>query len=396
MGSPLRRETVSRRIVIALMCVLAFAAFVQLGLFAGMGREHLVVFIEALVCSTALSVVPIAVLRFLDRRERESAWLLAAAFLWGGLIATGLALPFNMAFFRLVDIWLAYHPLLGEMLGPEAPSLIAAPLSAPIVEEIAKAAGVILLFSLLRAEFDNARDGLVYGALIGAGFNWFEASLYVMQDYASHGEGSFGAQLGGRYALFGLGGHVLFTALFGAFLGFAMQTRRRWLKVISPVIGLALAIAAHMLNNALPLFAALAGARGEEAGPSPELGFSEAFLVGSLTQLVIFLPFLILLLVVLWRSGDWERRVIREELASEVGRTISREEYHAILRDRMLRTRLIDRMHPKESAALVNAQHELAFRKRRVRNEGGDPENDPLVGAWRDDIRHLRHAIPVK
>lgn len=382
--------------MIALVCVLAFAAFVQLGLVVGMGREHLNIFVEALACSTALSIVPIAVLRFLDRRERETGWLMAAAFLWGGLIATGLALPFNMAFFRLVDIWLAYHPLVGEMLGPEAPSLIAAPLSAPIVEELAKAAGVLLLFWLLRAEFDNARDGLVYGALVGAGFNWFEASLYVMQDYTSHGPGSFGAQLGGRYALFGLGGHVLFTALFGAFLGFAMQTRRRWLKVISPAIGLALAVAAHMLNNALPLFAALTGERGEEAGPYPELSFSEAFLVGSLTQLVIFLPFLILLLVILWRSGDWERRVTREELASEVGRTISRDEYHAILRDHMLRTRLIDRTHPKESAALVNAQHELAFRKRRVRNEGGDPENDPLVGAWRDDIRHLRHAIPVK
>src|SRR4051794_7530233 len=73
MGSPLRRETVSRRIAIALMCVLAFAVFVQLGLFAGMARERLIVFIEALVSSTALSIVPIAVLRSLDRRERESA-----------------------------------------------------------------------------------------------------------------------------------------------------------------------------------------------------------------------------------------------------------------------------------------------------------------------------------
>ena len=375
--------------------MLALAAFVQLGLFVGMGREHLIVFIEALAYSTALSIVPIAVFWFLDRRERETGWLLAAAFLWGGLIATGLALPFNMAFFHLVDVWLAYHPIAGEMLGPDASSLIAAPLSAPIVEELAKGAGVLLLFWLLRAEFDNARDGVVYGGLIGAGFNWFEASLYVMQDYELHGQGSFGAQLGGRYALFGLGGHVLFTALFGAFLGFAMQTRRRWLKVISPVVGLALAVFAHMINNALPLFAALTGSGREEAGPYPELGFSEAFLVGSLTQLVIFVPFLMLLLIVLWRSGDWERRVIREELASEVGRTISREEYRAILQDRMLRTRRIDRIHPKESAALVNAQHELAFRKRRVRNEGGDPEGDPLVGAWREDIRHLRHAVSL-
>ena len=46
----------------------------------------------------------------------------------------------------------------------------------------------------------------------------------------------------------------------------------------------------------------------------------------------------------------------------------------------------------RASAALVNAQHELAFRKRRVRDEGGDPEQDSLVAGWREDIRRLRTA----
>ena len=82
--------------------------------------------------------------------------------------------------------------------------------------------------------------------------------------------------------------------------------------------------------------------------------------------------------------------MIRQELAEEIGRTVSRDEYQAILGDRMLRTRRIDRMHPRASAALVNAQHELAFRKRRVRDEGGDPERDSLVAGWREDIQRLR------
>ena len=85
--------------------------------------------------------------------------------------------------------------------------------------------------------------------------------------------------------------------------------------------------------------------------------------------------------------------MIREELAGEVGRTISSEEYDDIVGDRMLRTRRIDHLQPGASAALVNAQHELAFRKHRVRNAGGDPERDALVGGWRDDIRHLRRAV---
>ena len=59
-----------------------------------------------------------------------------------------------------------------EILGPDAAAMLSAPISAPIVEEIAKALGVTLIFRLLRAEFDNMRDGIVYGALVGLGFNW--------------------------------------------------------------------------------------------------------------------------------------------------------------------------------------------------------------------------------
>src|SRR5215813_3892613 len=124
---------------------------------------------------------------------------------------------------------------------------VAAPISAPIVEEIAKALGVVLIFWLLRAEFDNMRDGIVYGGLVGLGFNWFEAALYVAQGYAEFGTPPYGAELGARYALFGLGGHALFTGMFGAFLGLSLQTRRMWLRYLAPLIGLLLAIVAHML-----------------------------------------------------------------------------------------------------------------------------------------------------
>jgi hypothetical protein len=285
--------------------------------------------------------------------------------------------------------------VVAQTLGPEAKEMISAPISAPIVEELTKALGVVLLFWLLRAEFDNMRDGFVYGALVGVGFTWFEAALYVAQGYAEFGDPPWGMQLGWRYALFGFGGHAMFTGIFGAFLGVAMQTRRPWLKVLAPLFGLLVAVAAHFVNNALPLFFAIAAASRGEPPPQaseapPELGFVDAFLIGSLVELTIFLPFVVIMAVALWRSGVWERRVIREELAEEVGREVSREEYQRIAADRMFRTRRIDRLHPRESAALVNAQHELAFRKRRVRDAGRDPERDPLVAGWRAEIARLR------
>jgi protease PrsW len=86
--------------------------------------------------------------------------------------------------------------------------------------------------------------------------------------------------------------------------------------------------------------------------------------------------------------------VIREELAEEVGRAVSPGEYQEIVDDRMLRTRRIDRMQRRASAALVNAQHELAFRKRRMRDEGKDPELDGLVAGWRNEIQRLRASVP--
>ena len=151
----------------------------QSGALAGMGPDVAGVFFRALALSTLLSCVPLSVLWFLDRREREAPLFFLAAFLWGACIATAIVVPFNTAFHDLVDRWIALNPIVAEILGPDATILIAAPLAAPITEEVAKAAGVVLIFWLLHDEFDNMRDGFVYGALIGVGFNWFEAALYV-------------------------------------------------------------------------------------------------------------------------------------------------------------------------------------------------------------------------
>jgi protease PrsW len=193
----------------------------------------------------------------------------------------------------------------------------------------------------------------------------------------------------------------MFTGLFGLFLGIAVQTQRRWLRVLAPLVGLMLAIVAHMLNNALPLFDALAAAaHGQPLGGEPraygeqlpDMGFVEAFLSGTLIDLTVFAPFALLVALALWRSGVWERRVIREELASEIGRSVTPREYESIMADGILRTRRIDQLHPTRSAALVNAQHELAFRKRRVKDRGDDPEQDALVAGWRQDVQRLRRA----
>src|SRR5688572_30530422 len=187
LNSRLRRPRVAAVVCAALALVVIAVALVFLDFFSGLRPDIAVVFFAALAGSTTMSIVPLAVLWFLDRRERETPWLFAVAFLWGAFIATGLALPLNSAILHAAAAWVARNPLVGEALGPDAALMIGAPIAGPIVEEVTKGLGLIALFALLRAEFDNMRDGFVYGALIGLGFTWFEAPLYVAQAYAQFG-----------------------------------------------------------------------------------------------------------------------------------------------------------------------------------------------------------------
>jgi RsiW-degrading membrane proteinase PrsW (M82 family) len=398
LASPLRHPRVARRTTIGLGALLAVAALIICAAVGGLGSEATRVFLNALALSSALSLLPIAILWYLDRRERETPWLFAAAFLWGGLIATAFALPFNTAAIMAVAGWLEQNAALKEMLGPEAALMIGAPLAAPVVEETLKGLGIVLLFWLARGEFDNVRDGFIYGALVGAGFNWFESALYVQQNFAQFGAAPYGFQLGMRYAWLGLAGHALFSGVFGASLGLARLGPKRWLHYLAPVAGFLLAVLGHAWNNALPLLMALASAQAGEAPPTeaqapPQLGLLEAMTSASISNLIIFLPFALLLAWILRRSGRWEREVIREELAAEVGRSVTPEEFAAVGRDAAFRTRRIDARDRAASAALVNAQNELAFRKRRLRDRGFDPEQDAVVARRRDEIASLRERL---
>jgi RsiW-degrading membrane proteinase PrsW (M82 family) len=396
-GSPLRQRRFAAAAAVALLVVVVFAALMTLRVFTRATPDVLQVFLLGIAAAAVASMFPVTILWFLDRRERESRWLFLVAFLWGALIATGLALPLNNSILRATEGWVQANPGVAEYLGPDAALMIGAPIAGPLVEEVTKGLGVLALFLLLRAEFDNVRDGFIYGALVGAGFNCLEAPLYVAQGYAEWGVAPWGLQFGGRFALFGLAGHALYTGVFGAFLGLARQTRHVWLKVLAPLLGLALAIAAHAFNNVLGLLVTIAlreaGEPLPEPSPPPDISFVEGWVQRSVLDLILFFPMLLIAVILIWRSGVWERRTIREELAAEVGGAVTPEEYAQVQRDGIIRTRRVARAQRRHSAAIVNAQNELAFRKWRVRAEGGDPEADPLVRGWRARIGALRAGV---
>src|SRR5260370_36798394 len=95
-------------------------------------------------------------------------------------------------------------------------------LNAGITEETFKGIGLLLLFIILRDEFDNVNDGIVYGALIGAGFAMVENFNY----FALHSRNSLFYLIVG-WIILGCLGHSTFIACFGAALGYIRHTRVR-------------------------------------------------------------------------------------------------------------------------------------------------------------------------
>ena len=272
-GSPLKQPRVAKVTILVLAVLLIISVFQILPILAKLDADATRIFFEALLWAMLLSIVPLAILWFLDRREPESPWLYAIAVLWGGLMATGLALPLNLGIFNLVDAYLQVHPDLQAALGENAMLTLGAPIAGPLDEEITKGLGVLLLFWLLKSEFDNVRDGFIYGALVGIGFNLFESALYVAQSSMTWGFVPWGAQLGLRHSMFGFGGHALFTGIFGLFLGLSRQTTRPWLHYAAPIIGWLLGYTAHFLYNVQGLLSALSSGGTPVALPTEDVNF---------------------------------------------------------------------------------------------------------------------------
>lgn len=398
-GSRLAR---GRWVVVAMIvvAVLGQAALDALGSsFGSRSPGELAVYIGALLAATVLTLPALAVVLWLDRRERESPWLYAFALAWGMLGAAGLSLLLNSAALQEV-----YETLVegagGAAAGVEDEAVfLVAVFFGPPVEEAAKGIALLLLAFFLRGQFFTVRDGIVFGLLVGLGFNLLEAPFYVMNGYADTGNAPWGPQLVARFVFFGLNGHAIYTALFGAGVGYAIQ-HGGVRGVLGAVGGAIAAVVAHMLNNAL--MGVVLGSTLAALGYPPEGDDVAAYLASiplpaywvavAVSTVAIQWWAYLLLAAVAWRSGTYERRIIREQLASEIGRAITVEEYRELEREPRHGLRQIPGLEGTASRDLVTAQNKLAVSRARAVGRGRDPMTDPLVVAWRSEIDELRAA----
>src|SRR5688500_6945091 len=250
----------------------------------------------------AMIPVPLYVVLVLwiDRYEGEPLWMLSTAFFWGALVAAFFAFLLNTIFGLTVSV-LAQNASAGEAS--------TAVISAPIVEEIGKSFILFIFFFAKKDEFDGVVDGIVYASMVGLGFAMTENILYYGNAAAESG-GVLTATVivRGFFAPFS---HPLFTSLAGIGLGLSRQSHNIAVKLVTPIVGLLMAIFMHSIWNA-----------------SAVLGGGFAFF---LIYVVVMVPAFLIVLVVIAVSLRREGQVVRRFLVSDIERGLfTRTEYEQL------------------------------------------------------------------
>jgi protease PrsW len=236
------------KIIFAIFAIM-IAFLLGLIVLALIGSETgLVELIIGMVCATLPVPVYVMLLLWLDRYEAEPLWMLATAFFWGALVAVFIALVINTVAGAFAEA-ATRSSQIGQNFG--------AVISAPIVEESAKALILLLLFLFKKDEFDGIVDGVVYAGMVGLGFAMTENILYYGRAVgAGPGALTFIFILRGMAAPFS---HPLFTSMTGIGLGWSRQSNNGFVKLVMPVLGFMLAILLHATWNGLATYGGAVG-----------------------------------------------------------------------------------------------------------------------------------------
>ncbi|WP_327736176.1 PrsW family intramembrane metalloprotease [Streptomyces nojiriensis] len=126
---------------------------------------------------------------------------------------------------------------------------------APVVEESAKAAALLLVFTFRRRHFSGPADGFVVAGFTATGFAFTENILYLGNAFVEDLADRSGVLESVTVATFFVRivlspfAHPLFTVLTGLGFGVAAVSARRSRRILPPLLGLALAMGMHALWN---------------------------------------------------------------------------------------------------------------------------------------------------
>ena len=198
--------------------------------------------IVGITLTTAVIVLVLLAYLWLDRWEPEPPRLLVFAFLWGASVAIVVSIVLELVFEQ------AINP--AATVESDSSALTVA-LGAPLIEEAAKGAFLLLMLTgRRRLELNSLTDCLVYAGLVGAGFAWIEDIFYI-----ANGENLAASLVTAALRLvMAPFAHSLFTTMTGIGVYFALKKRTKLAKAGCILLGYVGAVLLHGVWNGSALF----------------------------------------------------------------------------------------------------------------------------------------------
>lgn len=309
-----------------------------------------------------------------QRNLRAPVWTSLAALAWGALVAGYFSITLEAAAAFVID----------DHTVPGLGAVIAHAFRASVTEEIGKSAGVLVIFLLARRWMNDVINGIVIGAIIGLGFQFFESIQYIEGVTSRMLYQYWYRQVGGLFL-----NHATYTAIVGAAFGLASRQTGSARKVLCALSGLTAAIAGHLVWDIC------AGGQFYWASDTPEV---DLFVMLPLNLLVLKGPLTLAVLILIGIGARAQSQRLGASLMSEAysgDGSVLPNEVASLVYPRlrlMLRLRTVRRGAEacRNLLRLQNAQIELALLRPELLHETASHPSGQREALLRAQIRHLR------
>ncbi|MCK5216165.1 MAG: PrsW family intramembrane metalloprotease [Methanosarcinales archaeon] len=257
---------------------------------------------------------------------------------------------------------------------------------------------VIFIPNLIRTK----KDGMVYGALAGIGFNIIEIASYIATMTKDQPLMDVLYQQSTRFALWGFGSHVIWSAFVGLGIGIAMQSNEKgWKKWRLPIAIYLITAIAHssfdlcMVGVFMLVTAYLLGFLKGEAVTSDMIltaGTSDN-IVRDAMKIEHFVYNIVFIIIMIWqmiKTLKWEQALTVRELLKEGNDVVSESDKKLVENEGVLSMRKYKQYPKKTARKIVKYENLLAMLKHSVVRDGKDIEDSEEVQVLRNEIKVLK------
>jgi len=298
-------------------------------------------------------------------------------------------------FFTILSVLLVTAPV-AAFFNDHSPAKL---VTVGFAEEGMKILPVLLLAIYVPNLIRTRKDGIVYGALAGMGFNIIELGLYIANLLHESTVLETLIQQSARFGLWGLSAHIIWSAFVGMGIGFAAEStghgwakwkRFVWFYLIAAImhsandlgllsVGLIIVAYGEAIWRGIPVDIASGG---REFGPIND-GMRYGTYVYNLALIVV-------MFVQIRKSFGLENKLQVEQLATEDRTVISERELNQVKGERLFFKRRYREFPKPVGAKIVLYQNLLAMQKHTATQRGLAVDKIKPVATLRQGIQALR------